>query len=250
MGKHEKVLEELRSSWGKRADRPREFAVCRDFSRLVPSREGEDQLDDQTWKDLLLDEVYARVDRTNSSVGELALYRLLRTPLLDPGQLRRRNDLIDRFQKDAIFRERIQEEHCRLGRLVFSRGIVQLLGTFPVPEMSWLYSTSTAIALLALAMVWFWHPAFLILVLLFVVNLGLQGKALRQTGYHLASIKYVAKSITAARRLASLKTPGIEAYRDRLQVLADATRPIVSSARWLTTGDLFPNAFDFVYEYL
>ena len=40
-------------------------------------------LDDQTWNDLHLDDIYAQADRTQTSCGQVLLYNILRKPIID-----------------------------------------------------------------------------------------------------------------------------------------------------------------------
>ena len=44
-------------------------------------------IDDQTWDDFNMDEVFSKLDRTYSSVGEASLYKMLRNPLHDKKEL-------------------------------------------------------------------------------------------------------------------------------------------------------------------
>ena len=57
-------------------------------------------IDDQTWQDLTMDEVYEILDRTLSKTGEQALYNLLRTPSFDESEIKRRSLIIDFFRKN------------------------------------------------------------------------------------------------------------------------------------------------------
>ena len=49
--------------------------------------EDEYTLDDQTWYDLNMDEVYRKIDRSYSSVGESVLYSMLRNPLTNKEEI-------------------------------------------------------------------------------------------------------------------------------------------------------------------
>lgn len=51
-------------------------------------------LDDQTWHDLNMDEVFRKIDRSYSSIGEAVLYYILRNPLVSKEQLDKRDKLI------------------------------------------------------------------------------------------------------------------------------------------------------------
>lgn len=63
-------------------------------------------LDDRTWSDLNLDEVFQRLDRTESTIGQQALYHRLRQQ--NAGDLKAFEALVERMTADAETRERIQ----------------------------------------------------------------------------------------------------------------------------------------------
>lgn len=72
-------------------------------------------IDDQTWDDFNMDEVFAKVDRTNSSVGEAILYDMIRNPLNDKGKLNDRSNLIDNLISNEDTRSKLQLKFFRLG---------------------------------------------------------------------------------------------------------------------------------------
>lgn len=57
-------------------------------------------LDDQTWDDLQMDEVFCELDRTYSAEGEAALYTMLRNPIMDEEELKVRGKLINTFKEN------------------------------------------------------------------------------------------------------------------------------------------------------
>ncbi len=57
-------------------------------------------IDDSTWDDLLMDDVFYKIDRTFTSQGESALYSILRNPLFDIEKLKRRRKLIQAFKEN------------------------------------------------------------------------------------------------------------------------------------------------------
>ena len=59
-------LARLRADWGRPVEHPRDYKLLREFtaSTGLPSQE---QVDEPTWNDLDMDEVFARVDRTSTA---------------------------------------------------------------------------------------------------------------------------------------------------------------------------------------
>jgi hypothetical protein len=93
----------IRSQWGRPRDRQRDMEAISDLFRS----HGETMaaLDDRTWRDLLLDDVFAHLDRTESTVGQQMLYRRLRSA---PVWLDEFEAVIARVSTDSNRRERAQ----------------------------------------------------------------------------------------------------------------------------------------------
>ena len=79
----------------------------------VAHGEGVASLDDRTWDDLNLDDVFAVLDRTEGTLGQHALYHRLRTaPVAE--HLEAFEALVTRLGSDAPLRERTQTALARL----------------------------------------------------------------------------------------------------------------------------------------
>jgi hypothetical protein len=92
--------------WGKKVDRKRNFGIIRNvFDYISYENENDFCLDDQTWSDLTMDEIYSQIDRTLTSPGEEMLYNILRTPLFKEDKLRKRDKITKLFENDKKFRE-------------------------------------------------------------------------------------------------------------------------------------------------
>lgn len=65
------------------------------------SKKNNFTIDDQTWNDLIMDNVFNELDSTYSAEGEAALYRMLRNPIINEEELNKRGKLIDLFKKDT-----------------------------------------------------------------------------------------------------------------------------------------------------
>ena len=133
----ERALKALRAAWGKRVARARDLPALR---RLFVLCEGAQQsrapLDDSTWDDLNLDDVFPQVDRTLTTAGEYVLYEMLRTPLLDVGRLDDRERRIAEFGADESERASVRDELMRLGRKPLDDVARMLWGTPPKPHAS------------------------------------------------------------------------------------------------------------------
>ena len=105
-----KLLCQLRDAWGKEQVRQRNFSEIELFYRYSVSKDpkNDDSIDDQTWSDLNMSDLYSKIDRTLTNPGECILYNILRTPLFSDKILKKRHEIIKLFQTDKEIREQIQ----------------------------------------------------------------------------------------------------------------------------------------------
>lgn len=104
--RRKKSLRELRRDWGKPRDRERDMESIGAYHRsLLSAGSSAEGLDDRTWKDLDFDLVFEKIDRTESTLGQQALYHRLRMP---PGaaKLDAFEALVARMEDDVDARAR------------------------------------------------------------------------------------------------------------------------------------------------
>src|SRR5678815_5617868 len=108
------ALATLRANWGQPSSRERKMEAMAASHRSRLSNTGSrTSIDDRTWQDLDLDAVFATVDRTESTLGQHALYHRLRTASA-PVDLDAFEVLVSRFEADPALRERAQTALSRL----------------------------------------------------------------------------------------------------------------------------------------
>jgi DNA mismatch repair ATPase MutS len=74
-------------------------------------------VDDITWNDLDMDEIFRRMNNTQSSLGEEYLYALLRKPCFSTEELVERNRLIEYFKSNNNERVKVQTKLNKVGKL-------------------------------------------------------------------------------------------------------------------------------------
>ena len=75
----------------------------------------EENIDDITWNDLSMDEVFVNINNTYSSMGEEYLYMLLRTPR-EQEELKEFDKMVSSFEKNEDNAKEIQKLLCQIGR--------------------------------------------------------------------------------------------------------------------------------------
>lgn len=74
-------------------------------------------IDDITWNDLDMDLIYKKMNATQTSAGEEYLYFLLRTPLLEDEELKKRDSLIRFTMEQSEKRKELQKVLNKIGRV-------------------------------------------------------------------------------------------------------------------------------------
>ncbi len=93
--------------------KPEEFA---NISHYFGKHKDGFQIDDITWNDLNMDEIFKKMNYTYSAAGEEYLYYTLRTPSQEQAQLDRSEELIDFFRNNPDKRVAYQFIFSKLGR--------------------------------------------------------------------------------------------------------------------------------------
>ncbi len=103
----------MRLEWGTSRARSRDLPAIASYHVALTSSRPHDSLDQRTWDDLDLDDVFSALDRTESSVGQQQLYHRLRS-FSAVNTLPAFESLVARLSSDNPLRERCQIALSRL----------------------------------------------------------------------------------------------------------------------------------------
>src|SRR5215472_17307928 len=229
-----KLRARLRDKWGSPRREPPDLDNIADFFRSHPT---DGALDDRTWADLLMDEVFAYLDRTESSVGQQMLYSRLRCA--------RRSDSLDafeamvgRFSDDTDLRARAQ---VSLARLRHSSGyyLHRLVRPDTLTRPWWygVFPFWTALIVSALALGFVWHGLFLIAIAGFSVNVVIRIVTSQRVRGEAVWFRLVGPLLSSARMLADLcDQPATATVTGRMKTDLAALRRLGAVARWVSRG--------------
>lgn len=199
-------------------DRKRNFNKIKTLFDL--SEKNEFTVDDQTWDDLIMDEVFYELDRTYSTEGEAALYKMLRNPIMDEQKLNERGKLINLFKEDLDLTVDLRRI---LYNMIFdskNRLIDMISDLLPVSKLKYyLYSVLGIIPiLLILAAIILKEPHIMIIVMgdIFVA-MYLHNK--ESYTINTIGIVYLRDLINAANKLAGIKNNEIKSYTIKIKDL-------------------------------
>lgn len=244
------ALEQIRGSWGRRIERTRDMDAIARYHLRRSERDGGWWVDDGTWADLGMDEVFAAADRAESAVGQQVLYDRLRSPA-DGTTLRELDAHARAMAADPLLRERVQAAAREVGTGDALHLCNLFLGELPArPAGFFLFPLLTLVAVGALALVMVQPgPAILALVAVSVVNLGVQN-AYRGRIYGLVRPMRVLHALArAGEELSRLDHPALERPVAELRQGSRALRGINRAARWLVFEAHGDDLAGMVYAY-
>ncbi|AJA49982.1 mismatch repair protein MutS-like ATPase [Clostridium pasteurianum DSM 525 = ATCC 6013] len=210
--------------WGKDVERKRDFKSIRSiFDYIRYENDNEFYLDDQTWSDLTMDEVYKLIDRTLTSPGEEALYKILRTPLFKEQDLKDRNEIINLMQNDKKFREELGMYLLKLNRKKIN----------DIPDLLWndinadirLRPICIVMAIVPVASIVFFLitknlNAIFITFIALCVNYIIHNKIKKRITKYVSCIGYLNNIIVAGNDISKISCEKFKSYKDLLGELS------------------------------
>jgi hypothetical protein len=239
-----RLLTRLRAEWGHPRDRRRDMDAVADLFRS--DTVARVSLDDRTWHDLLLDDVFAHLDRTESSIGQQVLYERLRSAP-EPRSLEAFDALVARVAGDAERRERAQ---AVLARLDSPAGyfVHRLVRPDALVRRPWhvVFPLWTGLVVATLAMASFRPALLLVVVAIYVVNQLIRIATARRVSGEIVWFRQVGPLLSAARELAALGTEETTGITGSLSPDLAALRRLGAIARWVSRDPMTTNDLAFV----
>lgn len=226
--------EKLREAFGQKAQREYADGEFVGIPRYFEKHQEGFFLDDITWNDLDLDEIFLQMNSTGSSAGQEYLYAMLRTPSFSTEELSYREELMQYFTEHEEERLRLQMLYRQMGRtgkyslydyLDFlddlgerRNGLQILLDLLFIP----------AVALIGVSA----QAGILVLMVLMVCNISTYLKEKRATEPYLISFQYVFRTIAAAERLCREEIPVLKKEQETLASLLTRFQKLKRNAAW------------------
>ena len=208
---HREEARQWRAAWGRPRTRERPMALIAEYHRVQRAARGSaGSLDDRTCDDLHLDAVFARLDRTESAVGQQLLYHRLRTaPVADAPDAF--EALVTRIGADATLRDRLQKPLAAL-RDPAAYQVCAIAESAPATR-PWhaVFPVLAVVMAVAITSAPFWPVALLVAIVGIVVHFHVRMAIARPMGSLLALFGQVAPLFRAADAVSALRGPDTEA---------------------------------------
>lgn len=242
-----KLRQLVRAQWGKI---PRQSRLDKEDSLKAAWQiekefhEWDSEIDDLTWYDLDMQEIFELINGTYSSIGSEALYQRLRN--YNFNQADDLEELIQFYQENPEIREKVQFHFAGLGKRdnnftkqYIANGKREKLGNL------WLYVLLGVLPLVSLGVLVVAGPIGIFLLLgsiLFNVIFYMTKKAKLET--ELESMRYLVQSISLANKLSTIVTPRQAEIRKNVV-------PLKSIAKWgFSFRVMSTSEADIMFEYL
>ena len=113
-----KLYHKLKQAWGEIPDEEYTSEKFESIKKYYLSVKDKDlDIDDITYNDLDLKEIYMMLNNTGSAIGEEYLYALLRKPVFSEEELLERNRLMNYFESHEEDRLKLQTQFALMGKL-------------------------------------------------------------------------------------------------------------------------------------
>jgi hypothetical protein len=228
--------------------------TLRRFSEVARSADDEEPLvDEQTWNDLDMDAVHARIDRTVSPPGHMVLYRMLRSAAPSKERLSERDALIGVLTPPGETGDVLRSELARLERTAGAEDLMSLLWEDPPEGLShpWVVRLLAMVAIgsVPLALTVGGAAAFAP-VLAFALNAIVHFRTRLLWLREIQALRFVGAVRACARRVIALSEPLLEHHQRRLETALRETAPIARRVRLLSSGTFKDVLYDYVSIFL
>lgn len=225
-----RFIQRLYSDYGvlpQKEYKPEQFSNISHY--YLSHREGF-EIDDITWNDLNMDEVFKRMNYTWSAAGEEYLYYVLRMPCMDEDDLRHREEMISFFREHPEERVACQYVFSRLGgtgkfSIYDYLGYLDQLGE----RSNTPHYLALVLLLCAIGMMFANLPVgLLLLVCILIYNNITYFRVKNEIDPYIVSFAYVFRLLDAAK---GIKLQKEEIFRDEMELLRKSSAAMGSFKR-------------------
>ncbi len=203
----------VEEGWGRPLRRKRDLqGLSKAYEKIGGLWENSFAIDDRTWEDLNMDDVFGKLDRTLTAAGQQVLYRCLRRPLLQLQDLLERNRRIQLFAEDAEVRRQVRFSLDKLGIDDGEGAVHALWERLPEGQISQVTAGILAAGALAAPLLFFWSPpqAFMVVAVVFSLNMSIHYREQKIIENHFSSLKFVSRLVRTGQELEQLDDPSLE----------------------------------------
>lgn len=236
----QRLQKKIRDSWGNASNREFSYDEFESVSHYFQAHKHESDfyLDDITWNDLGMDDLFLLINQTMSSVGEEYLYYLLRTPVREQSMLDERKRLSDFFTEHKQVREKVQTILAQIGYTRHFSLVDYLQNMKELKQHSSLHHYLGWCLYAISVVLFFLQPGVGILAFLvsLVINIVYYFKEKAMVENYFVCIGAVTRLSSVSQKMAKLEIPELQIYLDELGNIAKEMQSVAKDARWIGNG--------------
>lgn len=243
----------IESEWG--CDTREEYTdkVFQNIRFLHEQKKSSRDIDDITWNDLEMDEIFMRMNHTRTSAGEEYLYHLLRSPEYHNAELTKREDIISQLQQNSDRRSELEFALYDIGK-TDQISVYEFLCKAKElrPMKRWPHVISILLLLVCIALLPV-SPSAMLLAMFGVMGINAyfyykeKGKVLS----YLALFSFILGTIRQCNAICGIPIPGCEKEQDRMRELSGRFQKFARFSFLVSGGDsLSGSLFDSLFDYV
>lgn len=176
-------------------------------------------VDDITWNDLDMDEIYMEMNNTASSIGEEYLYSLLRKPCFDEAELKERSRLMNYFNDHESERLQLQTRLHNMGKIKHI-SVYEYINRLEAQktESNLIHFFLDCAILISIGLI-FVIPGLggVLTLLFFIINIFHYYSCKAKIENYLLVFSYIFRLLDSSKALIRMELPEIRTYMDRLK---------------------------------
>lgn len=205
------------NQYGKEIDLDEVMIKMNNVSSYFRNKNEKNTIDNITWNDLNMDDVFKKINNTQCTAGQEVLYDILRKPLYNKEVLIKRDKVIDYFRNNEKERQAIQLILGKLGKsdelyitnCLFNEADDSKSKLLKYRLISWLPTLSLLLLLI--------NPMFLALTIgLAVVNVFISQRS-KVKNYDASGFSYMISIINVANKIKNMNIKEIEENVDSIE---------------------------------
>lgn len=232
------TMAKIRREWGETPDREYELAEYDCISHYYTNRKTDAfQIDDITWNDLDMDQVFIRMNHTRSFLGEDYLYYMLRTPRMRKEPLERFETFVSWFSAHTREREEMEYFFAKLGKSRRS-SIFDYIYNLTKVESQSVFIHFCAIGLILLSVIILLlapQPGILLLIAAIIFSMWSYEQYKRPVAPYIASCVALEKILQAAEEIVKYDVPGMQ--KEKIKAYAAVFKKLRRNMKLLLNGD-------------
>lgn len=224
--RRKRMREFLINSWGKSADRnysEEQWNAIVSYYKVLEKKTEESQkhefVDDITWNDLDMDEVYQVWNHTRTSIGEEYLYAALRHPIASDAEMEERERVITYLLENTQERMYLQEAFAEIGKLERMSVYDHLELIQDMKPIGALPHILAGVCLVGALIGCAFAPEFMVIVSIAIMggNIISYYQAKAKVDSYIRMFTFILHMVEQCEGVARKTIPGLEKYQDQLK---------------------------------